>query len=277
MHIRIAQSTRASAGPQVEAARRSKATALNVTSWPTHHPMVAVGKQCLVPSVTSPQGITTASTLRPSCRMSFQKIARTSGLMALACAIMTFGSYWASDRWFQIKRGRSKLVLNVGHRRTQLVPLSRPLRGERGAPYVLVEFGDYECPFCRETARPIRDLLQKYRGKLSFCFRNLPLPGHPDAFMAAVVAESTTAPSRFWAVHDDLFSGKGIHSSADVHRVASLHNIAGPTREAIKKVKADLGFSKEMGLRGVPAYFLCGPDGGCYALLDLKKVAEIID
>ncbi len=83
----------------------------------------------------------------------------------------------------------------------------RPSRGPEDAPVTVVEFTDYECPFCarhfRETYRP---LLSKYEGRLNYVTRNFPIPQlHPLAQKAAEAAECAHEQGRFWEYHDLLF------------------------------------------------------------------------
>jgi len=70
----------------------------------------------------------------------------------------------------------------------------------------LVEYGDYECPACRQAFRVLRDVEDRFRGELRFVYRHFPLTEvHPLAMIAAEAAEAAAAQGRFWAMHDTLF------------------------------------------------------------------------
>lgn len=80
--------------------------------------------------------------------------------------------------------------------------------GNPDALLVLVEYGDYECPFCGMAYPVIKDIQQRLRTALRFVFRNFPLSSiHPNAFSAAVAAEAAALQGRFWAIEADFESG----------------------------------------------------------------------
>lgn len=78
--------------------------------------------------------------------------------------------------------------------------------GPDDAPAILVEYGDYECPFCGQAYWEVKELLQELAGSLCFVFRNFPLTqAHPNAALAAEAAEAAGAQGRFWEMHDLLY------------------------------------------------------------------------
>src|SRR5271155_1741729 len=81
------------------------------------------------------------------------------------------------------------------------------IRGPADAPVTLVEYGDYQCPYCGE-ANPIVEEVQRELGtNLRFVFRNFPLTEiHPHAEHAAEIAEAAATHNRFWEMHDLLYS-----------------------------------------------------------------------
>ena len=88
-----------------------------------------------------------------------------------------------------------------------------PLRGDdhvAGAPdaaLTLLEYGDYECPFCGEAYSEVKQLQQSLGAELCFIFRNFPLSTmHPHALMAAEAAECAAAQDAFWPMHDTLYA-----------------------------------------------------------------------
>src|SRR5579864_1358377 len=101
------------------------------------------------------------------------------------------------------KRERNKLMAG------QLKPTvgsTDHVQGERDAPVTLVEYGDYQCPYCGQ-AYPIVKRLQKRLGsQLRFVFRNFPLAeAHPFAMAAAEMAEAAALQGKFWQMHDSLY------------------------------------------------------------------------
>ncbi len=84
--------------------------------------------------------------------------------------------------------------------------------GPADAPVTLVEYGDYECPFCRGAFRDVHRLLDRYPGKIRFVFRNFPITQvHPHAEQAAEAAEAAAAQGKFWEMYELL-----LQDSADL-------------------------------------------------------------
>jgi protein-disulfide isomerase len=79
------------------------------------------------------------------------------------------------------------------------------VRGPADAPVTIVEYGDYECPYCRGAARDVHRLLDLYPGKIRFAFRNFPIAQiHPHAEQAAEAAEAAAAQGKFWEMYELL-------------------------------------------------------------------------
>ena len=77
--------------------------------------------------------------------------------------------------------------------------------GPGDAPVTVVEYGDYECPFCRGAARDVRRMLDLYPGSIQFVFRNFPITQlHPHAEQAAEAAEAAAAQGKFWEMYELL-------------------------------------------------------------------------
>jgi protein-disulfide isomerase len=87
-------------------------------------------------------------------------------------------------------------------------PLVDHVRGPDAAP-LLVEYGDYECPYSRRAFREIERVERRLTGGLRFVFRHFPLTEiHPHALAAAAAAEAAASQGRFWAMHERLFHGQ---------------------------------------------------------------------
>jgi protein-disulfide isomerase len=79
------------------------------------------------------------------------------------------------------------------------------VRGPAGAPVTVLEYGDYECPYCRGAARDVHRLLDLYPGMVRFVFRNFPIPQlHPHAEQAAEAAEAAASQGKFWETYELL-------------------------------------------------------------------------
>ena len=90
--------------------------------------------------------------------------------------------------------------------------------GPADAPVTVVEYGDYECPYCRGAARDVHVLLDRHPGKIRFAFRNFPISQlHPHAEQAAEAAEAAAAQGKFWEMYELL-----LRPSARLDRPALL-------------------------------------------------------
>src|SRR4029079_9697974 len=95
------------------------------------------------------------------------------------------------------------------------------IRGSETAPVTLLEYGDYECPYCGQAEVVIRDLLDSFGDELRYVWRHLPLNDvHPNAQMAAEAAEAAAAQGAFWEMHDKLLEQQDELTSRALTRYA---------------------------------------------------------
>ena len=147
------------------------------------------------------------------------------------------------------------------------------IKGATGARVAVIEYSDFQCPFCVKFARETFPLLQKTyidSGKVKFAFRHLPLPSiHPRAIAAAQAAVCSGRQGKFWQMHDLLFSQPKQLDDASLNRRAKALQLDSERFEeclqqtADGPVQADLASAATLGLTGTPA-FLIGtvqPDG----------------
>jgi protein-disulfide isomerase len=138
--------------------------------------------------------------------------------------------------------------------------------GPDDAPVTLVEYGDYECPYCG-MAHPILKAAQRRLGdQLRFVFRNFPLKeSHPHAQHAAEAAESAAAQGKFWEMHDMIFEHQ--HALEDRHLVTYAESLGlDPDRVAddlanktyAKRVREDFRSGVRSGVNGTPTFFING-------------------
>lgn len=149
--------------------------------------------------------------------------------------------------------------------------LGSPSKGSESAPVVMVEFSDFQCPYCGRFARDTLPSLEKRfvsTGQLRIVFRHLPLPNHQHAFGAAVASVCAAANGKFWRLHDLLFtSPSGLSPSVlnDATRLAGLDESVLRDCEASDsvraKVDADVSAARALRLNTTPAFLIGRPAG----------------
>jgi Na+/H+ antiporter NhaA len=150
--------------------------------------------------------------------------------------------------------------------------LSRPIdpdidhiRGPAGAPLTLIEYGDYQCPFCGTATDVVEDLRERFGDRLRYVWRHLPLEDkHPDAAQAAEAAEAASAQGRFWEFHDRLFArgddDVGLNAVIDEAQALGLDldRFVDDLQEGVhnEHVRQDVESAGASGVRGTPTFFV---------------------
>lgn len=152
------------------------------------------------------------------------------------------------------------------------------IQGNQHATITLVEYGDYECPYCG-MAYPIVKRIQKHFGdKLKLVFRNFPLiESHPHAGIAAIAAEFAANHHKFWEMHDILYENQGNLDIPDLLKYAKLLNLSAidlhdaiNNESFVDKIKNDFIGGAKSGVNGTPTFYINGTrhnDSFEYAIL----------
>jgi Na+/H+ antiporter NhaA len=158
------------------------------------------------------------------------------------------------------------------------------IRGRNDAPVTLVEYADFECPFCGRAEPAIRELLAAEGDELRYVFRHLPLPDvHPFAQIAAEAAEAAGAQGRFWEMHDLLFEHQGDLRPKDLHAYAAelgldMDRFQAEVRERShkKRIGEDVVSADASGVSGTPSFFIDGRrHQGAYDLQSLTAAVKL--
>ncbi len=140
------------------------------------------------------------------------------------------------------------------------------IQGPADAPMQLVEYGDYECPACGQAYPIIKAVQAQLGDKLSFVFRNFPLPTlHPHAEAAAEAAEAAGALGQFWPMHDTLYEHQRHLTNQDLERYARDVGVDGTAFQADltqhkerARVEEDVRSGIYSGVNGTPTFFING-------------------
>ena len=139
------------------------------------------------------------------------------------------------------------------------------LQGVLGAPYSLVLYGDFECPYCRRAVPVIDDLRERIGADLVVAFRHFPLAEvHPFALPAAVAAEAAGLAGQFWPMHTLLYAGEARLRQDDLRAHAERigvdpESVVWPATQLVEdRVEADFNSGVRSGVRGTPTLFLDG-------------------
>lgn len=139
-------------------------------------------------------------------------------------------------------------------------------QGPATAPVTVVEYGDYECPYCGEAYPIVKEIQRRLGDRLRFVFRNFPLAqSHPHAEHAAEAAEAAAGQGKFWQMHDALFEHQRALDDAHLVQYAVALHLDEETfkREMTEhvhsnRVREDFLSGVRSGVNGTPTFFING-------------------
>jgi protein-disulfide isomerase len=149
--------------------------------------------------------------------------------------------------------------------RQQIAATNSPSKGSASAPVELIEFSDFQCPYCLRANPTVTQVLNTYGDRVHFVYRHYPLPGHPNARPAAEAATCAAEQGKFWQYHDRLFADPSKLSDADLKKSAADLGLDAAKFDACvdshkfkATVDADIAAGQDAGVDGTPAFFING-------------------
>ena len=146
-----------------------------------------------------------------------------------------------------------------------VLPAGAPSTGPADAAVTIVEFTDYQCPYCHRAQGVIDQVLSRYAGKVRFVHLDFPLDGHPGAVPAARAARCAGEQGQFWEYHRSLMTAPGTLDEADLKgRASALKLNADAFGSCLSSgrhddaIHASFRQGEELGVTGTPAYFVNG-------------------
>ncbi|HUO04456.1 MAG TPA: thioredoxin domain-containing protein [Candidatus Binataceae bacterium] len=140
-----------------------------------------------------------------------------------------------------------------------------PAIGPANAPVTIVEFSDFQCPYCKAAEPTIKELVKKYGDKIRVVYMDYPLPFHSHSAQAAKAARCANDQNKFWEFHDALFENQAKLDPDSLKATAKRLNLDSANFEACLAkpdydiaVKKDVAEASKLGVDGTPAFFING-------------------
>jgi protein-disulfide isomerase len=140
-----------------------------------------------------------------------------------------------------------------------------PAKGPENAPITIVEFSDFQCPYCGREVPVVERVMKEYDGKVRLVFRNFPLNFHPNAQKAAEAGACAADQGKFWEMHDKMFGNQQKLAIDDLKGFAKEVGLDAKkfdqcldSGEKKALVEADSKAGEEAGVSGTPAFFVNG-------------------
>ncbi len=157
-----------------------------------------------------------------------------------------------------------------------------PFKGPKNAKVTIVEFSDFQCPYCSRGKAIMEEVLEAYPKDVRVVFKHLPLDFHPQAMPASKATVAAGKQNKFWEMHDKVFDNQGKLSDTYYEEAAKelgldvekfKKDFSDPKTEEI--VKKDLALAKSLGVQGTPNFYINGVNlRGAYPLPEFKKIID---
>jgi protein-disulfide isomerase len=157
-----------------------------------------------------------------------------------------------------------------------------PVMGPQNAPVTLVEFSDFQCPYCAAAVPQVHAILQAYPTQVKLIFKQFPLDFHPQADFAALAAVAAQKQGKFWVMHDALYNSQYNLSRQHILALAQeggldmkrLNDDIAST-EVRERVAKDVKDGDDAGVQGTPTFFINGQHyNGALNLQNLKPILD---
>ena len=142
-----------------------------------------------------------------------------------------------------------------------------PLRGKADAAVTIVEFSDFQCPFCARSNPIVEGVLAKYPGQVNYVYKHFPLPFHAAARPAALASMAAQEQGKFWEMHDTLFANQATLDPSKLEEYAKQagldvarykKDLEAKKADYEKRVEADLALGQIVDVRGTPSLYVGG-------------------
>ncbi|MDC0709100.1 thioredoxin domain-containing protein [Stigmatella sp. ncwal1] len=159
---------------------------------------------------------------------------------------------------------KADVQINLPEKRAEVAAIG-PSKGPDNAPITIVEFSDFQCPFCSKAIQNVDEVMKSYEGKVKLVFRHFPLSFHADAPKAAEASACAQDQNKFWEFHDKLFASQQNLKVDDLKKYATelgldaaRFNECLDSNKKAELVKKDMADGEKVGVTGTPAFFING-------------------
>jgi protein-disulfide isomerase len=204
------------------------------------------------------------------------------GALMLSVAILG-GSYFLTQSIDRGSRTLREVALTLGelgsggaqkaarpgrpdpNKRYEIALAGTPVKGDENASVTIVEWSDFQCPFCRRVGPTLAQIEKEYGDKVAIAFKHLPLSIHPKARGAHIASEAAHRQGKFWEMHDKIFENqRDMNPDTFVKYAGQIgldveqfkKDVA--SAEVQAKVDADSAQASKLGVTGTPAFFING-------------------
>jgi protein-disulfide isomerase len=162
-------------------------------------------------------------------------------------------------------RGKAAVRVTLDPPRQAIARVNRPAKGPADAPVEIIEFSDFECPFCLNAFPTVNQVVSAYGDRVRIVYRHYPLANHPRARPAAEASQCADEQGKFWEYHDRLFGDQSRLTDGDLKQHAAelgldtaQFNSCVDSRKYAADVEADMRAGDEAGVSGTPAFYING-------------------
>ena len=163
------------------------------------------------------------------------------------------------------KEGDLKILLQAPRIEVNLGASSHPTLGPKDAPVKVIEFADFQCPFCKRSEEAVKAIREKYGDRIELVYMDFPLSFHPHAMPAANAARCANAQGKFWPFHDALFADQSKLEPADLKATAKKLGLDSAKFDACfdknqysPAIENDLEEGHRLNVNGTPTFFIDG-------------------
>jgi protein-disulfide isomerase len=176
----------------------------------------------------------------------------------------------AVDKWIAEQTNKTPVEVYIQKPRRPTFPVevgNAPMMGGKDAKVAIVEFSDFQCPFCAKGADILKEIKKKYGNKVKVAFKNFPLPFHNHAEQAAVagLCANEQGADYFWKMHDEMFANQDALDADGLKRTAKKIGLKMDGFEKclsenkyLAQVKADMEEGGKVKVKSTPTFFING-------------------